>query len=91
MAATISSSAPITMSSEVKLPIVLIDSRMSACAFEEQKYYKRGKAERRAAKLMADLDAQGVDYRVQRWRTDADVPDAATISAMGPKKYLRNC
>lgn len=73
------------------LPIVVIDTRYTACSFEEQSYYFPGKADRSAQKVRAQLDAQGQAYRVVRWEKDADVPDAAAVSAMGPKKYLRNC
>jgi hypothetical protein len=73
------------------LPVVVIDTRYTACSFEEKPYYFAGKADRRALKVQAQLDAQGQAYSVVRWEKDADVPDAAVISAMGPKKYLRNC
>lgn len=72
-------------------PTVIVDSRWEACDYEEQKYFTHGKAERRLTKVESILLAENIAYRVVRWRTNADVPAQEAISAMGPKKYLRNC
>lgn len=74
-----------------RLPTLIIDSRFTGCDFEEQKYYVRGKAERRAEKVKAVLRAEQVEFREIRWTKDSDVPDAAGIKSLAPMKYFRNC
>lgn len=74
-----------------RLPTIIIDSRFTGCDFEEQKYYVRGKAERRADKVKAVLRAEQVEFREVRWTKDSDVPDAEGIQSLAPMKYFRNC